>query len=145
MDLACLLIASLLVLLSSQETRPVQSNIQILDLCKKFTSQMHKLYSPALTKRTIVLQVVFFCLSFSSFGLMSLITPLFEKIGIDSAYMSTVVFNSAGMLGNILSFVTIDRYNIHDCIVELSGHDWLRAVPIMANQNFRFRDLLGHR
>jgi len=64
--------------------------------------------SPAQRKRTVGLQLCWFCLSFTTFSLLSIITPLFSTIGISSNYLSTVIFSSAALVGNVGSYFAID-------------------------------------
>ena len=58
-------------------------------------------------RRTVLLQLCWFSLSFSTFSLLSVITPLFSEVGIDSEYLVTVIFSSSALVGNIGSYVCV--------------------------------------
>lgn len=60
-------------------------------------------------RRTLLLQLCWFTLSFSTFSLLSVITPLFSEVGIESEYLSTVIFSLAALAGNVGSYLCIDN------------------------------------
>jgi predicted MFS family arabinose efflux permease len=65
-------------------------------------------FSAPQRQTTLSLQAVWFGLSFSSFGILAIITPLFSDIGIASAYLSTVIFSSAALVANVASYLLLD-------------------------------------
>ena len=68
------------------------------------------LYSPNLRKGiTIPLQMIWFALSFGSYGLLTWINSIFVQINLSNVYFNALLFAAANLPGNILAGALLDR------------------------------------
>ena len=74
-----------------------------------FVSSTSKLYEPNLKQTTLALQLVWFSLSFGSYGLMTWINIIFEKVHLENVYFNALLFAAANLPGNILAAIFLDR------------------------------------
>ena len=70
-----------------------------------------KLYSPQLlTKTTLPLQLLWFSLSFATYGITTWINTLFTSIHLQNIYFNSFLFALANLPGNLLSIIYADRW-----------------------------------
>jgi len=75
-----------------------------------FISSTSKLYAtPNMQKTTIALQLVWFTLSFGSYGLLTWINIIFVKVHLQNVYYNALLFALSNLPGNILSSLFMDR------------------------------------
>ena len=74
-----------------------------------FVASTSKLYEPNLKQTTLALQLVWFSLSFGSYGLMTWINIIFEKVHLENVYFNALLFAAANLPGNILAAIFLDR------------------------------------
>ena len=74
-----------------------------------FVSSTSKLYEPNLRRITLALKLVWFSLSFGSYGLMTWINIIFEKVHLQDIYFNALLFAAANLPGNILAAVFLDK------------------------------------
>jgi len=73
-------------------------------------SSTSKLYAtPNMQKTTIALQLVWFALSFGSYGLLTWINIIFVKVHLQNVYYNALLFALSNLPGNILSSLFMDR------------------------------------
>jgi MFS family permease len=72
------------------------------------TAQLYKT-SVQLKHTTIVLQVIWFSISFGSYGLLTWINTLFVELHLENVYRNALLFALANLPGNILSAILMDR------------------------------------
>lgn len=77
-------------------------------MCRLFTDQARKLYTPTLAQCTWPLQALWFALSFGSYGLMTWINTLFVQVHLENVYGNAMLFSLANLPGNVLSALLID-------------------------------------
>jgi len=68
-----------------------------------------QLYTRGLRRTTFPLQMVWFSLSFGSYGLLTWINRLFYKVHLESVYFNALLFALSNLPGNILSAWLMDR------------------------------------
>jgi VNT family MFS transporter (synaptic vesicle glycoprotein 2) len=68
-----------------------------------------KLYTPELKQTTWPLQMVWFSLSFGSYGLLTWINTLFVAVHLENVYFNAFLFALSNLPGNILSALLMDR------------------------------------
>lgn len=61
-------------------------------------------------KITITLMVIWFTLSFGSYGISTWINTLFEDIGESNPYEDSFIFAAANLPGNMVSILLVDKY-----------------------------------
>lgn len=72
---------------------------------------LRKLYSNQLLPRTTLpLQLLWFCLSFTTYGITTWINTLFVAIQLENLYFNSFLFALATLPGNIVSLVYSDKY-----------------------------------
>ena len=72
---------------------------------------LQKLYSPQLlTRTTLPLQIIWFSLSFSSYGITTWINTIFTAIHLQNIYFNTFLFALANLPGNLISIMYSDRW-----------------------------------
>lgn len=72
---------------------------------------LRKLYSNQLLPRTTLpLQLLWFCLSFATYGITTWINTLFVAIQLENLYFNSFLFALALLPGNIVSLVYSDKY-----------------------------------
>jgi VNT family MFS transporter (synaptic vesicle glycoprotein 2) len=74
-----------------------------------FVASTSKLYEPNLKQTTLALQLVWFSLSFGSYGLMTWINIIFEKVQLENIYFNALLFAAANLPGNILAAIFLDK------------------------------------
>ncbi len=74
-----------------------------------FVSSASKLYEPNLRRTTLSLKLVWFSLSFGSYGLMTWINIIFEKVHLQDVYFNALLFAAANLPGNLLAAVFLDK------------------------------------
>lgn len=74
-----------------------------------FVSSTSKLFEPNLRRTTFALTLVWFSLSFGSYGLMTWINIIFEKVHLKDVYFNALLFAAANLPGNLLSAVFLDK------------------------------------
>mmetsp|Transcript_12240 Transcript_12240/g.18533 ORF Transcript_12240/g.18533 Transcript_12240/m.18533 type:complete len:400 (-) Transcript_12240:156-1355(-) len=82
------------------------SNTSLPDL--KELTVVH-LFRPELIRTTLNIMLIWFTLSFGSYGLSTWITVLFEDIGMGNVYASAFIFALANLPGNMVSIMYMDR------------------------------------
>jgi VNT family MFS transporter (synaptic vesicle glycoprotein 2) len=68
-----------------------------------------KLYTPQLRQITWPLQMVWFSLSFGSYGLLTWINTLFFQVHLENVYFNALLFSLSNLPGNLLSAWLMDR------------------------------------
>lgn len=67
------------------------------------------LYTPQLRSTTWPLQMVWFSLSFGSYGLMTWINTLFFKVHLENVYFNALLFAFSNLPGNLMSAFLMDK------------------------------------
>ena len=76
------------------------------------------LFRGKLLKTSLTLLVIWFTLSFGSYGMSTWISTLFEDVGIGNPYAGAFIFALANLPGNIISLLYIEKY----------GRRWLLSM-----------------
>lgn len=79
-----------------------------LDMAWDGVKSVLKLYTGELAKTTVLLQVVYFCLSFGSYGLMTWINAIFQQVNMENLYFNAFLFALANLPGNLASGMFVD-------------------------------------
>jgi MFS family permease len=74
-----------------------------------FWTSTAKLYIPELKRTTWPLMMVWFSLSFGSYGLLTWINTLFVKVHLENVYFNALLFALSNLPGNIMSALLMDR------------------------------------
>lgn len=75
-----------------------------------YVEQLKSLYQKSTYRRTtLVLQSLWFFLSFSNFGLITWISTLFTRVGLDNPFFDSFCFAAGALPGNILSTRLIEN------------------------------------
>jgi hypothetical protein len=74
-----------------------------------FWASAAKLYTPQLKQTTWPLQMVWFSLSFGSYGLLTWINTLFVAVHLENVYFNAFLFALSNLPGNILTALLMDR------------------------------------
>jgi VNT family MFS transporter (synaptic vesicle glycoprotein 2) len=74
-----------------------------------FSQSTSKLYSLQLKRTTLPLQMVWFTLSFGSYGILTWINTLFVAVHLENVYRNALLFAISNLPGNILSAMFMDR------------------------------------
>jgi VNT family MFS transporter (synaptic vesicle glycoprotein 2) len=74
-----------------------------------FRQSTSKLYTPQLRSTTLPLQMVWFSLSFGSYGILMWINSLFVAVHLENVYFNSLLFAFSNLPGNVLSGVLMDR------------------------------------
>mgnify|MGYP005844232839 CR=1 FL=1 len=74
-----------------------------------FWISTNKLYKPDVQSTTLPLQMVWFSLSFGSYGLMTWINTLFFAVHLEDVYFNALLFALANLPGNLLTGYLMDR------------------------------------
>jgi MFS family permease len=75
---------------------------------RDFLESTSKLYSPQLRSTTLPLQMVWFSLSFGSYGILTWINSLFVAVHLENVYFNALLFAFSNLPGNIVSGVLMD-------------------------------------
>lgn len=73
-----------------------------------FMESASKLYSPQLRSTTLPLQMVWFSLSFGSYGIVTWINSLFAAVHLENVYFNALLFALSNLPGNIASGILMD-------------------------------------
>jgi MFS transporter, VNT family, synaptic vesicle glycoprotein 2 len=74
-----------------------------------FSASTSKLYTPQMRSTTWPLQMVWFSLSFGSYGLMTWINTLFVQVHLENVYFNALLFAASNLPGNILAALLMDK------------------------------------
>ena len=74
-----------------------------------FSQSTSQLYSLQLKRTTLPLQMVWFSLSFGSYGILTWINTLFVAVHLENVYINALLFAFSNLPGNILSAMFMDR------------------------------------
>jgi MFS family permease len=74
-----------------------------------FYTSTSKLYTPQLQRTTWPLQMVWFSLSFGSYGLLTWINTIFVEVHLQNVYFNALLFSASNLPGNILTACFMDR------------------------------------
>lgn len=66
--------------------------------------------SRKMTKTSVTLMVIWFTLSFGSYGISTWITTIFDEIGESNPYADAFIFALANLPGNLVSIMLVDKY-----------------------------------
>jgi len=75
----------------------------------EFQASARTLYRPQMIRTTLPLQMVWFSLSFGSYGLMTWINTLFVEVQLQNVYFNALLFAGSNLPGNILTAIWMDR------------------------------------
>ena len=67
------------------------------------------LYTPQLRSTTFPLQMVWFSLSFGSYGLLTWINTLFFQVHLENVYFNALLFAASNLPGNLMSAYLMDK------------------------------------
>ena len=99
---------------STQSTQLIRRNL--FDIKSALTDGMQSardLYHPNLRNGiTLPLQLIWFTLSFGSYGLLTWINSIFVAVHLDNVYFNALLFAVANLPGNILAGALMDRADI---------------------------------
>jgi MFS transporter, VNT family, synaptic vesicle glycoprotein 2 len=76
---------------------------------RDFTVSASQLYTPQLRSTTLPLQMVWFSLSFGSYGLLTWINTLFVQVHLENVYLNALLFSASNLPGNLLSAYWMDK------------------------------------
>lgn len=74
-----------------------------------FSISSSRLYTPSMRSTTFPLQLVWFSLSFGSYGLLTWINTLFEQVHLKNVYFNALLFSASNLPGNIMSAYLMDK------------------------------------
>ena len=74
-----------------------------------FTISASLLYTPQLRSTTYPLQMVWFTLSFGSYGLLTWINTLFVRVHLENVYLNALLFAASNLPGNLMSAYLMDK------------------------------------
>lgn len=97
---------------SRLDSRPSSSLAYYNVLCtaiRDFTISTSHLYTPHMRSTTWPLQMVWFSLSFGSYGLMTWINTLFKEVHLENVYFNALLFSASNLPGNLLSAYFMDK------------------------------------
>ena len=77
-----------------------------------FCNSASELYVPSLLSTTVPLQMVWFSLSFGTYGLYTWINTLFFELHLRNVYLNALLFAASNLPGNILSAFLLDRVGL---------------------------------
>jgi MFS family permease len=75
----------------------------------EFAISAEKLYRPKIRQTTLPLQMVWFSLSFGSYGLMTWINALFVEVHLKNVYFNSLLFAVSNLPGNLLTAIWMDK------------------------------------
>lgn len=85
------------------------SSISLRNSFHQFVRTASLLYLPSLVQTTLNLQLIWFVLSFGSYGLLTWINTLFEEVHLQNVYTNALLFAFANLPGNVISALLMDR------------------------------------
>ncbi|KAL3929154.1 MAG: hypothetical protein SGBAC_012335 [Bacillariaceae sp.] len=74
-----------------------------------FVVSARQLYTPQLKSTTLPLQMVWFSLSFGSYGLLTWVNTIFVEVHLKNVYFNALLFAFSNLPGNILTAVYMDK------------------------------------
>ena len=85
------------------------SNIAVRTGTGDFLRSVSKLYTTQMRSTTWPLQMVWFTLSFGSYGLLTWINTLFIESHLENVYFNSLLFSASNLPGNLLSAMLMDK------------------------------------
>ncbi|KAL9181556.1 hypothetical protein ACHAXT_010361 [Thalassiosira profunda] len=86
-------------------------NSKLRQTANKLLDTLQNLYSTRmLTRTTLPLQTIWFCLSFGTYGITTWINTLFVEVHLENIYFNSFLFALANLPGNIISILYSDRW-----------------------------------
>ena len=104
---------------------------------RDFMDAAAQLYVPQLRRTTWPLQMVWFSLSFGSYGLYTWINTLFFAVHLENVYFNALLFALSNLPGNILSAYLMDRIGRATLLI---GSVLAAALSLLAFAYVAFRD-----
>eukprot|EP00985_Skeletonema_marinoi_P012628 scaffold6130_cov152-Skeletonema_marinoi.AAC.4 len=96
---------------SSENAHSPTNRAKMNQTINSSVDSLRKLYSSQLLPRTTLpLQLLWFCLSFATYGITTWINTLFVEIQLENIYFNSFLFALSSLPGNIVSMVYSDRY-----------------------------------
>ena len=96
---------------SSENAHSPTNRAKLNQTINSSVDSLRKLYSSQLLPRTTLpLQLLWFCLSFATYGITTWINTLFVEIQLENIYFNSFLFALSSLPGNIVSMVYSDRY-----------------------------------
>lgn len=96
---------------SSENAHSPTNRAKLNQTINSTVDSLRKLYSSQLLPRTTLpLQLLWFCLSFATYGITTWINTLFVEIQLENIYFNSFLFALSSLPGNIVSMVYSDRY-----------------------------------
>mmetsp|Transcript_35220 Transcript_35220/g.71943 ORF Transcript_35220/g.71943 Transcript_35220/m.71943 type:complete len:595 (+) Transcript_35220:112-1896(+) len=96
---------------SSENAHSPTNRAKMNQTINSSVDSLRKLYSSQLLPRTTLpLQLLWFCLSFATYGITTWINTLFVEIQLENVYFNSFLFALSSLPGNIVSMVYSDRY-----------------------------------
>jgi hypothetical protein len=74
-----------------------------------FFQSASNLYTPSLKQTTWPLQMVWFSLSFGSYGLLTWINTIFVRVHLENVYFNALLFAVSNLPGNMITAIFMDR------------------------------------
>jgi VNT family MFS transporter (synaptic vesicle glycoprotein 2) len=74
-----------------------------------FVTSARQLYTPQLLPTTWPLQMVWFSLSFGSYGLVTWINTLFVELHLKNVYFNALLFAASNLPGNLITAILLDK------------------------------------
>lgn len=98
---------------STQSPQMIRRNFDIKSALTDGMQSARDLYGPSLRNGiTLPLQLIWFTLSFGSYGLLTWINSIFVAVHLDNVYFNALLFAMANLPGNILAGALMDRADI---------------------------------
>jgi MFS transporter, VNT family, synaptic vesicle glycoprotein 2 len=85
------------------------SNTAVRTGLSDFFKSVSKLYTAQMRTTTWPLQMVWFTLSFGSYGLLTWINTLFVESHLENVYFNSLLFSASNLPGNLLSAILMDK------------------------------------
>jgi len=96
---------------SSENAHSPTNRAKMNQTINSSVDSLRKLYSSQLLPRTTLpLQLLWFCLSFATYGITTWINTLFVEIQLENIYFNSFLFALSSLPGNIVSMLYSDRY-----------------------------------
>jgi VNT family MFS transporter (synaptic vesicle glycoprotein 2) len=95
---------------NASETRTIAGATMGQEALMEFYHSARRLYTKELLSSTWGLQIVWFSLSFGSYGLTTWINRLFEQVHLHNIYFNALLFALSNLPGNLLSAYFLDKW-----------------------------------
>ncbi|GAX20430.1 MFS transporter, VNT family, synaptic vesicle glycoprotein 2 [Fistulifera solaris] len=102
-----------------------------------FGSSAQQLYLPETRQVTLALQLVWFGISFGTYGLYTWINKLFFEVHLQNVYFNALLFSASNLPGNLLSAFLMDRIGRSKMLV---GSTLASVLSLMLFAYVVFRD-----